>query len=335
MQKAFTLFISIFLFFIAGAQTQVQFINNSGDTLLTYAKVTMNGDLKKDSLGYRKATPFISTAGDSTYTIVFQSLLNSAKTASVTQTLQSGKKYVFVLNGVTDSSFQLNPDSVSTLLSIVTIDQSAVTAPASSEVEIALVNGSTDAPAFDLYATDSSNTLLVDNDSLNNFRTTTLDDTTLRLKLKTADGNFNISTFLFSLSGLGGQITTALTSGFLAPGSNHNGPNFSVYIVDSSGNVIPTQNVSIVHNRSNLFENILLYPNPATNFIHLNYTLSEAAAIKYEIFSLKGDVLQSDVASFQKGINEQEIELSNLPSGIYFLQLQSEVSSKTVSFIVK
>lgn len=338
MQKLYTLFVATFLFFSAKAQTsQVQFINNSADSLMQFVKVTMNGDLKKDSLGYRKATPFLSTAGDSTYTIIFQSNINAAKTASVAQTLLAGKKYVFVLNGVTnDTSFQKNPDSVSILLNIVVIDQSAAAVPASNQTTLVFVNGSTDAPAFDLYAKDSANTLLLDNDSLNQTGDVTLQDTLVDLKLKTADGAFNISTFLFSLGNLGGQITTALTSGFLSPGSNNKGPNFSVYIVDSSGNVISTQNVSLVNNRNNLVEKILLYPNPATDFININYNLSQSATLQYSIFDLNGRQLQNDTFGLvREGNNEQKVSLQALPSGLYFFQLQSDFSSKTVSFIVK
>ncbi|MDB5226442.1 MAG: hypothetical protein JWN78_635 [Bacteroidota bacterium] len=338
MQKLYTLFIAAFLFFSAKAQiSQVQFINNSADSLMQFVKVTMNGDLKKDSLGFRKATSFLSVAGDSTYTVVFQSNLNAAKSASVSQTLLAGKKYVFVLNGVTnDTSFVKNPDSVSILLNIVVIDQSVAAVPASNQTTLFFVNGSTDAPTFDLYARDSANTLVLDNDSLNKTGEVTLPDTLVDLKLKTADGAFNISTFLFSLSGLGGQITTALTSGFLAPGSNNKGPNFSVYVVDSSGNVISAINVSLVNNRNNLVDKILLYPNPVSDIIHINYNLSQSATLQYSIFDLSGtQVMSNTLGLVRKGNNEQQVMLHDLPAGLYFFQLQSDFSAKTVSFIVK
>src|SRR4051812_18748746 len=214
MQKLYTFFIVFFLFFSANAQTsQVQFINNSADSLMQFVKVTMNGDLKKDSLGFRKATPFLSVAGDSAYTIVFESNLNAAKTSSVTQMLVAGRKYVFVLNGVTnDTSFVKNPGSVSILLNIVVIDQSALSVPPSNQTALAFVSGGTDAPVFDLYSNDSTNILLLNDDSLNQFGEVMLPDTLVDMRLKTADGAFNISTFLFSLNNLGGQITTALTS---------------------------------------------------------------------------------------------------------------------------
>ena len=338
MRNLYTLLIPIFLFFSGRAQTtRVQFINNSADSLMRLVKVTMNGDLKKDSLGFRKATPFISTADDSTYTVLFQSIINPAKTVSITKTLMAGKKYVFVLNGVTnDTGFVKNPDSLSTQLSIVFIDQSTLTLPAINQTTLAFVNGGTDAPAFDLYSNDTLNTLLADNDSLNHTMGVTLQDTLVKLKLKTEDGAFTISTFLFSLSGLGGQIVTAITSGFLAPGSNQNGPNFSVYMVDTLGNVISAQNVSLVHNRNNFVEKILIYPNPANDFIHLKYSLSQSSVLKYNIFNMNGEIVQNNtIGQIAKGDNEQLITLQSLPSGIYFLQLQTELSFKTVSFIVK
>lgn len=335
--------IYIFIFCLLGcvkanAQiTQVQFINNSADSVMSMVKVLMNNDLKKDSLSYRKATPFITTAGDSTYTITFQSKRNASKTISLTQTLQAGKKYVLILNGVTnDTAYQENPDNVSTQLTIVLIDQSAFSAPAPDEVALAFVNGGTDAPAFDLYSNDTLNTLLADNDSLHQFLPVTLDNALVKLRLKTADGNFTISTFLFSLTNLGGQITTALTSGFLSPGSNSNGANFSVYVVDSLGNVLNAQNVSTIRNTTSLVEQMLVYPNPATDYIQLNYKLAQPGHVSYQIFNNKGEVMQGEALGFSaKGNNEILITLQSLPAGIYFLNLQSELSGKAVGFIVK
>ncbi len=338
MQKLFTLFITIVLGLSAHAQTvQVQFINNSADSIMRLVKVSMNGDLKKDSLAYRKATSFITTAGDSTYTILFESVRNAAKSVSVTQTLDAGKKYVFVLNGLTnDTMFQKNPDSVSVLLNIVVIDQSVLPVPSAGQTTLAFVNGSTDAPAFDLYSNDGLNTLLIDNDSLNQALPLSLQDTILKLKLNTADGGFTISYFLFSLTSLGGQITTALTSGFFAPGSNQNGANFSVYVVDSSGNVIATPSVSLVKNKNLLLEKLTLFPNPASDFITLDYTLAESASLGLSVFNLNGAMVADEsVGLMSKGMHQTTVSLPELPGGIYFLRLQSALFSNTVRFLVK
>ncbi len=338
MQKLFTLFIAfIFGLTIHAQTTQVQFINNSADSIMRLVKVSMNGDLKKDSLTYRKATPFISTSGDSTYTILFESVRNSSKAVSVTQNLEAGKKYVFVLNGLTnDTTFQKNPDSVSVLLHIVVIDQSVLPVPAANQTTLAFVNGSTDAPAFDLYSNDGLNTLLVDNDSLNQALPVSLQDTILKLKLNTADGGFTISYFLCSLSNLGGQITTALTSGFFAPGSNQNGANFSIYIVDSSGNVIETPSVSLVENKNLLLEKLTLFPNPAVDFITLDYTLAESAPIRLSIFNVNGAMVADEtVGLMTKGMHQTTVSIPELPGGVYFLRLQSALFSNTVRFIVQ
>ncbi len=338
MQKLFTLFLVFISGWTVQAQTvQVQFINNSADSIMRSVKVFMNGDLKKDSLSYRKATPFISTAGDSTYTILFESMRNASKSVSVAQTLAAGKKYVIVLNGVTnDTAFQKNPDSVNVLLNIVVIDQSVLPVPAVAQTTLAFVNGSTDAPAFDLYSNDGLNTLLIDNDSLNQALAVSLQDTILKLKLNTADGGFTISYFLFSLTGLGGQITTALTSGFFAPGSNQNGTNFSIYIVDSSGNVIETPSVSLIKNKNSSLEKLTLFPNPAVESLTLDYTLAESASIRVSVFNLNGAMVADEaVGLMAKGMHQSKVALPELPGGIYLLRLQSELFSNTVRFFVK
>lgn len=338
MKNIYTVIFCLLGLVTANAQTtQVQFINNSADSAMSMVKVLMNNDLKKDSLSYRKATPFITTAGDSTYTITFESKRNAAKTVSLTQTLQAGKKYVLVLNGVTnDTAYERNPDSISTQLTIVLIDQSTLGTPSSDEVTLAFVSGSTDAPAYDLYANDTLNTLLADDDSLHQVSPVTVADTMVKLRLKTADGSFNISTFLFSLTNLGGQITTALTSGFLSPGSNSNGTNFNVYVVDSLGNVLNAQNVSVIRNASSLVEQMQVFPNPAADYIQLSYKLAQASTVNYRIFNIKGEMMQGEsLGVAAKGNNEIRIALQDFPAGMYFLNLQSELSGKTLGFIVK
>ncbi|MBK9330182.1 MAG: T9SS type A sorting domain-containing protein [Sphingobacteriales bacterium] len=262
---------------------------------------------------------------------------NASKSVSVAQTLAAGKKYVIVLNGVTnDTAFQKNPDSVNVLLNIVVIDQSVLPVPAVAQTTLAFVNGSTDAPAFDLYSNDGLNTLLIDNDSLNQALAVSLQDTILKLKLNTADGGFTISYFLFSLTGLGGQITTALTSGFFAPGSNQNGTNFSIYIVDSSGNVIETPSVSLIKNKNSSLEKLTLFPNPAVESLTLDYTLAESASIRVSVFNMNGAMVADEaVGLMAKGMHQTKVTLPELPGGMYFLRLQSELVSNTVRFFVK
>src|SRR4051812_42454711 len=113
MKKIYTLFISVLLFLTAAAQTtRVQFINNSPDSLMKYVKIFVDGSLQKDSLAYRNGTPFYTLTGDVAHSILFRSVVDSTKSVSVTSTLVSGSKYVFVLNGLTnDTVYQKNPDS--------------------------------------------------------------------------------------------------------------------------------------------------------------------------------------------------------------------------------
>ncbi len=337
MRRLYTLFILTTLFFSTHAQTFVQFINNSGDSTVLWTEVTMNNFIMKDSLGYRKATSFLSVAGNTTYTITFHSRIDTSLRASTIQTLETGRKYVFVLNGVgNDTTYTANPDGNTILLHIEMIDQSAISPPASNQTTIMFINGSTDMPSFDLKTNDSASTLLIDNESLNQVQTTTLADTATKLKLLTSDGAFSISVFLFDFTGLGGQVVTALTSGFIAPGVNKNGPNFSVYLVDSSGNVISTQNVSLVHNRNNFADNLMLYPNPARDLLHIRFTSKENSELKYQIFDLKGERVCNNTLGFvSKGENEQTVSLKDLVPGVYFLQLQSDDAVQTVSLIVQ
>ena len=317
--------------------TQIQFINNSADSVMQSVKVFADANVMKDSLDFQTATSFLSIDGDTTYTIKFQSKRDTAKSISLTQAFQAGKKYVLILNGVTnDTAYLTNPDGVSTQLRILSIEQSALGTPTANEVLCVFVHGSTDAPTFDVYAVDTLNTLLIDNDSLHQVAPTTFENNFIKFKLKTADGNFNISTYMFDLSVLGGQTTTLLISGFLAPGSNSNGANFTVFIVDSLGNFITATNVSTIHQQEDIFQQVKLFPNPASDFIQVNYTLNENSDVRYQIISVAGNIVQQgELHQTTKGINESRIAFSNLNSGMYLLRLQTETGQIAQPFIVK
>jgi hypothetical protein len=334
MKKLSALLLPVLFYYSAAAQiARVQFINNSSDSLMKYVKVFSDNALQKDSLSFRKGTAFISLQGDTAHTIEFRSVSDAGKSVSVTSDFAAGKNYVLVLNGLTnDTIYQKNPDSIAVSLHVVIIDQSTLTAPSPSQINMVFVNGGTDAPAHDLYSNDTSNTGYADNDSLNQFSEALLSDTLVKLKLKTADAGFTISTFLFDFTDVMGQMVTGLTSGFLSPSNNHNGANFAVYFIDSLGNAHFTQNVSLVKNHTGI-QWLSLYPNPSAGRIRVQYALNAPGEITFAVYNLKGESFQTIRQQLQQ--NTAEIDLAGIPAGIYFLQAHSNDSSTAIRFIVQ
>jgi len=73
-------------------------------------------------------------------------------------------------------------------------------------------------------------------------------------------------------------------------------------------------------------ENIDFYPNPANDMIYLNN--ASGANVQYFVFSSTGQLMQSDYTN-------GSISVSDLPAGIYFLQLQTEDGMQVSKLVIE
>lgn len=82
--------------------------------------------------------------------------------------------------------------------------------------------------------------------------------------------------------------------------------------------------------RESTFEQVFVYPNPATNWIFIRNTANPWEQIT--IFDLNGRIIKFLEGSSQ---NLERVDVSNLDAGIYFLKLQSGKRSVTQKFICR
>jgi len=75
-----------------------------------------------------------------------------------------------------------------------------------------------------------------------------------------------------------------------------------------------------------VLSNVRTYPNPVKDQFHIN-NLQEKS--DYKLLNVNGALVES--GTFIEGANS--ISMSNLESGIYFLQLQSKSESRTLKLI--
>ncbi len=74
----------------------------------------------------------------------------------------------------------------------------------------------------------------------------------------------------------------------------------------------------------NLLPEFLVYPNPVNEVLHLMHNYETVA---YTLFALDGRTIE-------KGkLNNQEINVATLPSGVYLLRLQTEDKTAVRKFI--
>jgi hypothetical protein len=74
-------------------------------------------------------------------------------------------------------------------------------------------------------------------------------------------------------------------------------------------------------------ENIMIYPNPASESVQVRYSLNADSEIAIKLVDLSGKALETYRMKRQRGENTEEISLSGLPSGVYILRFTCEYQS--------
>ena len=68
-----------------------------------------------------------------------------------------------------------------------------------------------------------------------------------------------------------------------------------------------------------------IYPNPADDYIHLEFILKYEESIEISIFDMSGKKVLSKIIEGQKGINSFSASTEGLRKGMYFVKIKDEV----------
>jgi hypothetical protein len=79
--------------------------------------------------------------------------------------------------------------------------------------------------------------------------------------------------------------------------------------------------------------NVKLYPNPVKDELTVEFNAPTASNYLLQIFSLEGKLLQSTRESANSGSNVNQLNISNLPVGMYLLRIQTDGQTKSIKFI--
>lgn len=110
---------------------------------------------------------------------------------------------------------------------------------------------------------------------------------------------------------------------------------------ESSGTLIVTQGVlqasgSVlgVEEETLLEAGLSLYPNPVTNILYLQPNFPDGGELSLQLFDLRGRLILKRKINLQTGTERQELNLSSLQEGAYFLKarLQQNERSQKHSF---
>ncbi len=121
-----------------------------------------------------------------------------------------------------------------------------------------------------------------------------------------------------------GQSVT-LQPGFVAP----NGTTFSAEIQAVSSEIASQEGDRTLK--------VVVYPNPFTDVVSIGYTLPEATIVKQTLTDARGQILREAGGQEREsaGAHTLEVKGDAMPTGVYFLQLQTSTEQRVIRLIKK
>jgi hypothetical protein len=241
----------------ANAQTaRVQVIHNCADLAADTVDVYLDNGILLNNFAFRTATGFIDAPATGTPIRLSVAPKTSTSVAdtfySITVTLDPAKKYVLVANGIESASGYIPPAStVPFRLSIY--DAAREAASVTTNTDLLVVHGSSDAPVVDVRA---GNSVLVNDIAFGQFNSAgylSLPTSNYIIDVTTSTGTV-VKRYSAPLSTLGltGASATIVASGFLNPIINSSGAPFGLWAATATGGaLIPldeTARVQVIHN---------------------------------------------------------------------------------------
>jgi hypothetical protein len=140
--------------------------------------------------------------------------------------------------------------------------------------------------------------------------------------------NSQIGEFVVPLSSFADSAIIILASGYLdTTGVTPNNP-FKLLLVTPKGNVYEIHNPNATSIEENILQDgVRVFPNPAQDYIELNFNLLEASDIDIQLYDLGGKMVQStSYNSLQPAYQELRLELKALSDGLYFIHINAGTS---------
>ena len=85
-----------------------------------------------------------------------------------------------------------------------------------------------------------------------------------------------------------------------------------------------------------LQSDVVVYPNPASNFLCIQKNLFEASTLEVKVFDITGVQQMSETMAVRNQVNETvKLDINELSPGYYFCKIVSGSYNKTIQFIKK
>lgn len=314
------------------ATARVQVIHNSADAAAETVDVWLNETLLLDNFMFRTASPFVDAPAGEEFTIAIQGPNSTSPDNPIwsqNYTLMENETYILVAEGIVSPS-GYNP---ATPFDIAVYAMGREAAYMNDMTDVLVHHGSTDAPTVDVVETGVGAGTIVDNISYGEFAGyLELGTADYKLTIKDETGENTVAVYNAPLSTLEleGAAITVVASGFLNPDQNSFGEGFGLWVaLVEGGNMLPLD-ISLGEREIIAEENVRTFPNPATKYLNIQYSLFEDADVNIEVRNILGNtVITSQYSPRSNQQYSQKFDISELSSGLYFVTINSGDSKIT------
>ncbi|MDX1909582.1 MAG: DUF4397 domain-containing protein [Bacteroidia bacterium] len=327
---------------VGNARAQV--IHNAADPGAASVDIYVNtlaAVVKLDNVAFRTATGFLDLPTGYPVDIVIAGPTSTSITdqvvATIPASLMNGEKYHIVANGVLNpANFAANPTGTSTAFNLFVNPGAREAAVVTSNVELTVFHGATDAPRVDVLA-NGGTPPVVSNLEYTEFNGSylSLPPATYTLGINLAGTSTRVATYAADASGLGGGAGIVLASGFLTPATNQNGEAFGLLLVLADGTAILlpiSTGIDELPLRNELLE---VYPNPAAGIATLNYEVEKAGDVTISVLDIAGrEVSRQVMANQPAGSLGTTLDVSTLTNGYYTVMVTTRTSRALLKLVV-
>lgn len=351
-------------------QNKLQFIHNSPDTTIRNVDIYSNGIKIVNDLGFRTATG-IATGTDAYVPVRINLTKGNAVDTSNSlwsiSMLPDSNFNIAIAYGFTGASYRANPEGISTAFGVKMITPGKIfsTFPTPSNeviffhggVNVGKLNIQADQEALFVAKNTSYGTLYKYSPTKGNAGASYfVNDAVTGKGLMSSNINFvgrsGLAGVMFAsgfLLDLRNYIDSSLVAGkYVRKDSAYNkadsifnkaNPNFalSFYIAWSNGIVDSFESVKFRTGANEIIENnnFVMYPNPAKENVSIVLNATQKSEGNVNLFDMKGALIKSINTQLNIGINTIEVSLTDLPKGMYFVQINSNESTFTKKLIVE
>jgi hypothetical protein len=317
--------------------TGFQLLHNSADTSVDSLDIYIDTAKVSSNLAFRNATPELLLNAYAKYNIG----IAHKNSTSVNDTFwhrtfffPRDTFFIATISGLlSQTGYAPNPDGISTAFDVLIKSPAEFEASSQTDFDFYMINGVTDAPPLDLVP-NGGPYLLTDVHYADQTNYVSLPSGFYDLYVQDTSGSTLESGFANFLA-FNAQSGVLLTSGFLNPAANNNGPAMGLFMVPTTGGpFIPLFTPSGIRNIETGTE-FNVFPNPASNQLHMLFKLTQAQNVSLQITDINGQLVKQALSeTVLSGTQNIAVDLNGLTEGIYLCRLITNEGTTNSRFAV-